>query len=154
MRFFRKRTDHEFCKEQCRNAAWKRPRKRRCKGTPLGSVANGPFSSSKTVTCKAPSTPDLGAFVRGEIVAQTRSTPSALLFLTARTAEPGLPAIRAVPRSVMICFGGSTSKNSFGGGNGDPKRLPGRQQPRRYAGQSLSSGAMTRFETHTTRFSH
>jgi hypothetical protein len=40
------------------------------KGTPLGSVANGPFSSIKTVACKAPSTPDLDAFVRGQIVAQ------------------------------------------------------------------------------------
>jgi hypothetical protein len=68
--FFRKRTDHEFCKEQCRNAAWKKPRKRRCKGTPLASVANGPFSSSKTVTCKAPSTPDWRPFIHAQIEAQ------------------------------------------------------------------------------------
>ena len=68
--FFRKRTDHEFCKEQCRNASWKKPRKTRLKGTLSGSVANGPFSPIKTVACKAPSTPDLGPFVREQIVAQ------------------------------------------------------------------------------------
>jgi hypothetical protein len=34
--FFKKRTDHEFCKEECRNAAWKKPRKRRLKGYPTG----------------------------------------------------------------------------------------------------------------------
>jgi hypothetical protein len=68
--FFKKRTDHEFCKEECRNAAWKKPRKRRLKGTPRGSVANGPFSASKSVGCKPPSTPDLGAFVRAQIEAQ------------------------------------------------------------------------------------
>ena len=68
--FFKKRTDHEFCTEQCRNAAWKKPRKRRLKGTPRGSVANGPFSSIKTVACKPAHTPDLGAFVREQIVAQ------------------------------------------------------------------------------------
>ena len=67
--FFKKRTDHEFCKEECRNAAWKKPRKRRLKGTPRG-VANEPFSASKSVTCKPPSTPDLGAFVRAQIEAQ------------------------------------------------------------------------------------
>jgi hypothetical protein len=38
--------------------------------TPRGSVANGPFSSSKSATCKPPSTPDLGPFVREQIVAQ------------------------------------------------------------------------------------
>jgi hypothetical protein len=39
-------------------------------GYPLGSVANGPFSSSKSATFKAPSTPDFGPFVREQIVAQ------------------------------------------------------------------------------------
>ena len=47
--FCRKRTEQEFCSAQCRNAAWKKPRKRRLKGTPLGSVAKGPFYSIKTV---------------------------------------------------------------------------------------------------------
>ena len=68
--FCRKRTEQEFCSAQCRNAAWKKPRKRRLKGTPLGSVANGPFSSIKTEACKRPQTPDSGAFVRAQIVAQ------------------------------------------------------------------------------------
>jgi hypothetical protein len=30
--FCRKRTEQEFCSTQCRNAAWKKPRKRRLKG--------------------------------------------------------------------------------------------------------------------------
>src|SRR6478672_8312344 len=68
--FCRKRTEQEFCSAQCRNAAWKKPRKRRLKGTPLGSVANGPFSPTNSVACRPPSTPDLGAFVRAQIVAQ------------------------------------------------------------------------------------
>src|SRR6476660_7804686 len=48
----------------------KKPRKRRLKGTPLGSVANGLFSSIKTEACKRPQTPVLGTFVRAQIVAQ------------------------------------------------------------------------------------
>jgi hypothetical protein len=35
----------------------------------LGSVQNGPFSPTKTSICKPPHTPDLGAFVRAQIVA-------------------------------------------------------------------------------------
>ena len=50
--FCKKRTEQEFCSAKCRNAAWKKPRKRRLKRTPLGSVANGPFSSIKTDACK------------------------------------------------------------------------------------------------------
>jgi hypothetical protein len=53
--------------------------KTRLKVTPRGSVANGPFSSNKTVACKAPSTPDLGAFVRGQIVAQ-KDKPNPISF--------------------------------------------------------------------------
>jgi hypothetical protein len=68
--FCRKRTEQEFCSAQCRNAAWKKPRKRRLKGTLPGSVANGPFSSIKTEACKPPQTPDFGAFVRAQIIAQ------------------------------------------------------------------------------------
>ena len=68
--FCKKRIEQEFCSGQCRNAAWKKPRKRRLKGTPLGSVANGPFSLTNSVACKPPQTPDLGAFVRAQIVAQ------------------------------------------------------------------------------------
>jgi hypothetical protein len=68
--FCKKRTEQEFCSAKCRNAAWKKPRKRRLKGTPRGSVANGSFSSTNSVTCKRPSTLDLGAFVRAQIAAQ------------------------------------------------------------------------------------
>ena len=65
--FCKKRTEQEFCSAQCRNAAWKKPRKRRLKCTPRGSVANGHFSPTNSVPCKAPSAPDLGAFVREQI---------------------------------------------------------------------------------------
>ena len=65
-----KRTEQEFCSAQCRNAEWKKPRKRRLKGTPRGSVANGHFSPTNSIACKPPSTFDLGAFVRAQIVAQ------------------------------------------------------------------------------------
>ena len=46
--------------------------------TPRGSVANGHFSSSKSVPCKAPSTPDLGAFVRAQI--ETHQPASVIAF--------------------------------------------------------------------------
>src|SRR6476619_1394765 len=68
--FCKRRTEQEFCSAQCRNATWKKPRKRRLKGTPRGGVANGPFSPINSVVCKAPFTPDLGPFVRAQIVAQ------------------------------------------------------------------------------------
>jgi hypothetical protein len=68
--FSKKRIEQEYCSAQCRNAAWKKPRKTRLKGTPRGSVAKGPFSLTKTVGCKPPSPPDLGAFVRGQIERQ------------------------------------------------------------------------------------
>jgi hypothetical protein len=76
--FCKKRTEQEFCSAQCRNAAWKKPQKRRLKCTPRGSVANGHFSSSKSVPCKAPSTPDLGAFVRAQI--ETHQPASVIAF--------------------------------------------------------------------------
>ena len=68
--FYKRRTEQEFCSAQSRNASWKKPRKRRLKGTLRGSVANGHFSQTNSVACKAPSTPDSGAFVRAQIVAQ------------------------------------------------------------------------------------
>ena len=77
--FCLKRTEQEFCSAQCRNAAWKKPRKRRLKGTPRGSVANGLFSPTKTSTCKPPHTPDLGAFVRAQIVAH-QDDPNSITF--------------------------------------------------------------------------
>ena len=77
--FCLKRTEQEYCSAQCRNAAWKKPRKRRLKGTPRGSVANGPFSSTKTNTCKPPHTRDLGAFVRQQIEAE-QDEPNPVIF--------------------------------------------------------------------------
>jgi len=127
--FCKKRTGQDYCSVQCRNAAWKSLEKDALRvPQPRGSVAEGQFSSTKTVACNAPSPPDLGVFVREQIEVRTTSPiPSALQFLTALRAEPGLPAIRVILRSsVMISFGGSTSKNSFGKRNGDPKRIPGR----------------------------
>src|SRR6476620_12012347 len=63
--FCRKRIEQEFCSAQCRNAAWKKPRKRRLKGTPLGSVAMALFLQLKQRPAN-----DLGTFVRAQIVAQ------------------------------------------------------------------------------------
>jgi hypothetical protein len=77
--FCKKRIEQEFCSAQCRNAAWKKPRKRRLRCTPRGSVANGPFSSTKTNTCKPPHTRDLGAFVREQIEAQ-QDEPNPVIF--------------------------------------------------------------------------
>src|SRR4249920_4139701 len=69
----RKRTAQDYCSAQCRKAAWSCTKKRRLMPSRrgiLGSVRNGPFSPTKTSTCKPPHTPDLGAFVRAQIVAQ------------------------------------------------------------------------------------
>jgi hypothetical protein len=71
--FCRKRTAQDYCSAQCRKAAWSDTKKRRLmpsrRGIP-GSVQNAPFSPTKTGTCKPPHTPDLGAFVRAQVVAQ------------------------------------------------------------------------------------
>ena len=70
--FCRKRTAQDYCSAQCRKAAWSDTKKRRLMPSRrgLGSVQNGPFSPTKTTACKPPRTPDLGAFVRAQIVAQ------------------------------------------------------------------------------------
>ena len=71
--FCRKRTAQDYCSAQCRKAAWSDTKKRRLMPSRrgiLGSVQNGPFSPTKTSTCKPPHTPDLGAFVRAQVVAQ------------------------------------------------------------------------------------
>jgi hypothetical protein len=71
--FLRKRTEQDYCSAQCRKAAWSCTKKRRLMPSRrgiLGSVQNGPFSPTKTSTCKPPHTPDLGAFVRAQVVAQ------------------------------------------------------------------------------------
>ena len=72
MEFCRKRTAQDYCSAQCRKAAWSDTKKRRLMPSRrgiLGSVQNGPFSPTKTSSCKPPHTPDLGAFVRAQIVA-------------------------------------------------------------------------------------
>src|SRR4030095_6754640 len=45
----------------------------------LGSIQNGPFSPTKTSFCKPPHTPDLGAFVRAQIVAH-QDDPNSITF--------------------------------------------------------------------------
>ena len=70
--FWRQRTAQDYCSAQCRKAAWSDTKKRRLMPSRreiLGSVQNGPFSPTKTSTCKPPHTPNLGAFVRAQVVA-------------------------------------------------------------------------------------
>ena len=73
--FCKKRTEQEFFQRNAGTRRGKSLEKNRLKGTPRGSVANGPFSSIRTDACKAPSTPDLGAFIRAQIVAQEELNP-------------------------------------------------------------------------------
>ena len=80
--FCRKRTAQDYCSAQCRKAAWSDTKKRRLMPSRrgiLGSVQNGPFSPTKTSTCKPPHTPDLGAFVRAQIVAH-QDDPNSITF--------------------------------------------------------------------------
>jgi hypothetical protein len=70
----------DYCDDDCkRDAAYTRERlakgtktvRKRRLPTPIAEgVRNGGFSSSKSVACKPPSTPDLGAFVHAQIEAQ------------------------------------------------------------------------------------
>jgi hypothetical protein len=71
--FCKKRTEQNYCSPECRKEAWNGTKKRRLSPSRrgiLGSVQNGPFSPINSVACKAPFTPDLGPFVRAQIVAQ------------------------------------------------------------------------------------
>jgi hypothetical protein len=80
--FCKKRTAQDYCSAQCRKAAWSDTKKRRLMPSRrgiLGSVQNGPFSPTKTSTCKPPHTPDLGAFVRAQIVVR-QDEPNPLIF--------------------------------------------------------------------------
>ena len=80
--FCRKRTAQDYCSAQCRKAAWSDTKKRRLMPSRrgiLGSVQNGPFSPTKTSICKPPHTPDLGAFVRAQIVAH-QDDPNSITF--------------------------------------------------------------------------
>jgi hypothetical protein len=80
--FCRKRTAQDYCSAQCRKAAWSGSKKRRLMPSRrgiLGSVQNAPFSPTNSVACKPPSTPDLGAFVRGQIGAH-QDDPNSITF--------------------------------------------------------------------------
>ena len=80
--FWTKRTEQDYCSTECRKAAWSGTKKRRLRPSHrgiLGSVQNGPFSPTKTSTCKPPHTPDLGAFVRAQIVAH-QDDPNSITF--------------------------------------------------------------------------
>src|SRR6476659_78616 len=80
--FCRKRTAQDYCSAQCRKAAWSDTKKRRLMPSRrgiLGSVQNAPFSATKTSTCNSPHTPDLGAFVRAQIVAH-QDDPNSITF--------------------------------------------------------------------------
>ena len=155
--FCRKRTAQDYCSAQCRKAAWSNTKKRRLMPSRrgiLGSVQNGPFSPTKTSTCKPPHTPDLGAFVRAQIVAQEdEPNPIGFSLPDGTKGRVWLASDRTTQRSsAMIGSGGSTQKNFFGRRSDAPKQSPGCQLPRRYAGPSLSLVAMTQFETLTMHF--
>ena len=68
--FHPKREAQRFCTPQCRNLAFKKPKKTRLRSTPPGSVANGTFFPTKSVACKHPQRVDLGTFVRSQILDQ------------------------------------------------------------------------------------
>jgi hypothetical protein len=148
--FCGKRTEQEFCSAQCRNAAWKKPRKRRLKGTPLGSVAKGPFSPSKTDTWKPPHTLDLGAFVRAQIVAHQHdpnpinSLPDGTRGRAWLASDNHGSKIIGDDRLWRI-----NTEELLRQKERRSKAISWLQRPRRYAGPSLSLVAMTQFETLT-----
>ena len=152
--FCKKRTEQEFCSAQCRNAAWKKPRKRRLKGTPLGSVANGPFSSTKSVACKRPQTPDLGAFVRAQIVAQEDepnpigfSLPDGTKGRAWFASENDGSKLIGDDRLLRV-----NTEELLRRRTDSRKQSSGCRLPRRYTGRLSSLVAMTQFETWTMRF--
>src|SRR6185312_11449822 len=72
------------CKAGCRNAAHKRPKKRRLTLERVDiprSVAKGPFSARKSVCCKDPYTLEIGPSVRAQILAQ-KDQPNPISFTT------------------------------------------------------------------------
>ena len=150
--FCRKRTAQDYCSAQCRKAAWSDTKKRHLMPSRrgiLGSVQNGPFSPTKTSTCKPPHTPDLGAFVREQIVAHQDDPNSITFALPDGTKGRAWLAsdndgskIIGDDRLWRINLEELLRQRSDA-----PKQSPGCQQPRRYAGPSLSLVAMTQFET-------
>jgi hypothetical protein len=152
--FSKKRTEQEFCSTQCRNAAWKKPRKRHLKGTPRGSVANGHFSPSKSVACKAPSTPDLGAFVRARIAAQQdEPNPVGFTLPDGTKGRVWLAGDRDGSKTIDDDRLWRVNIEELLRHKGRrPKRLPGCQLPRRYVGPSLLLVGMIQFEMLTMHF--
>src|SRR5215510_5907243 len=79
----------DYCDNDCKpDAAYTRERlvkgtktvrKRRLRTPIAEGVRNGGFSSTRSAACKPPSTPDLGAFVRGQIEVQ-RDQPNPVSF--------------------------------------------------------------------------
>ena len=135
--FYKKRTEQEFCSAQCWNAAWKKPRKRRLQGIPRGSVANGPFCSSKSVACEPPFTPDLGAFCEARS-SVNGNNPIRLASLSQMPAKEGfgLPVIDTAQNlSVMIAAGASMLLTYLSWVEKSTHLPFGGQQPRRCAGQ-------------------
>ena len=66
-----KREAQVYCKAACRNAAHKRPKKRRLALERVDiprSVAKGPFSARKSVLCKDPYLLEVGASGRAQIL--------------------------------------------------------------------------------------
>jgi hypothetical protein len=128
--FCRKRTAQDYCSAQCRKAAWSDTKKRRLMPSRrglLGSVQN-PSSPTKTTACKPAHTPDLGAFVRAQIVAQEEErNPIGFSLPDSTKSRFGSPATMMAPPSGMTGFGGSTQKNFFGRRSGDSKLRPGHQ---------------------------
>jgi len=79
-----KREAQVYCKTACRNAAHKRPKKRRLALERVDiprSVAKGPFSARKSVRCKAPHLLEIGASVTAQILAQ-KNQPNPISFTT------------------------------------------------------------------------
>ena len=79
-----KREAQVYCKAGCRNAAHKRPKKRRLTLERVDiprSVAKGPFSARKSVCCKDPYRLESGPSVRAQILAQ-KDQPNPISFTT------------------------------------------------------------------------
>jgi hypothetical protein len=125
--FLRKRTEQDYCSAQCRKAAWSNTKKRRLMPSHrgmLGSVQNAPFSPTKTGTCKAPHTPDLGAFVRAQIVAHQRD-----------------------PNSITFALPDGTKGHAWLASDNDGSRIIGDDRLRRINAEELLRQKERRFKT-------
>jgi len=86
------RKAQSYCSPRCkRDASYTRRRllkggprsvRKRHLATPIpGSVENGPFYSTKSVSSKAPNTPDVGALVRDQVLARAHLENPITIFL-------------------------------------------------------------------------